>query len=87
MTHIKISCGFEADIDEEALDDIEFLEALSKMESGNPTGLPQMVDLFFGKEEKKRFYGALKNEKGRATPAEVEKAVGEIFKELRSKKA
>ena len=38
MTHVTLSCGFEADIDETAVQDMEFLDALTEMQDGDPIG-------------------------------------------------
>ena len=42
MTHVKLSCGFEADIDENAADDMEFLDALELMDLHKITTLAVM---------------------------------------------
>ena len=41
MTHVELSCGFEADIDESAADDMEFLDALTAMQKGDLTGMSE----------------------------------------------
>ena len=35
MTQIKLSCGFEAEINEEAINDVEMLEELNALQDEN----------------------------------------------------
>ena len=87
MTNIKTSCGFEAEIDEEAISDITFLEDLELLEEGNPVGIIKMVRHIMTEEDKNRLYSLLKNEKGRVPTELVEQQVSEILEQLGSKKA
>ena len=86
MTHVNLSCGFEADIDEEAVQDIEFLDALTDMQEGDPTGLSRMCNLLMSKADRKRLYDAVRNEEGRATVEAVGAQLTELLQQLQSKK-
>lgn len=66
--------GFEFEIDEEALDDMEYLEALAEAEDDS-TRFPRVIEMTLGKEGKKRLYDHVRNEKGRASAT---KAIAEF---------
>lgn len=86
MSHVILPCGFEGDIDENAINDMEFLDALTELQEGDPTALSKMCSLLFTKAEKKRFYDACRNEDGRAEPEKVSEQVTELLKQLNNKK-
>ena len=86
MTQIKLSRGFEAEIDEAAVNDMEFLDALTQMQEGDPTGLSVICDMLLNKQDKKRLYDAVRDENGRATIEAVSAKIKEIFDQLGSKK-
>ena len=86
MTHVTLSCGFEADIDENAVQDMAFLDALTDMQDGDPTGLSRMCALLMSKADKKRLYDAARDENGRATVDEVGKQLTELLEQLQTKK-
>lgn len=85
MTHIKTSCGFEADIDEELLDDYEFLEVMREAEK-SPLAFADIVVYLLGKDGKEALKACLREAYGRARPEAVRDAVLEILAELKSKK-
>lgn len=86
MTHVSLSCGFEADIDETAVNDMEFLDALSDMQHGDPTGLSVMCNILMNKNDKKRLYDAVRDENGRATVDKVGEQLTELLGQLKDKK-
>lgn len=87
MTQVKLSCGFEGEVNEDAVNDIEFLEAIALMsEQDNPLGLVKLCNLMMSKEDKKRLYDACRDENGRATTEKVGKQITELLEQLQSKK-
>lgn len=88
MTQIKLSCGFEAEINEEAINDVEMLEELNALQDENdPTAFIRIAKLFgLQKEDRKLLYAALKGENGRTPVESFVQAVTEIFTQLNSKK-
>lgn len=86
MSHVILPCGFEGDIDENAVNDMEFLDALTELQEGDPTALSKMCSLLFTRDEKKRFYDACRNESGRAEPERVSEQLTELLKQLTNKK-
>ena len=86
MTHVQLSCGFEADIDENAADDMEFLDALTAMQKGDLTGMSEMCSILLKPEEKKRLYDMLRNESGRVPVKIMGEQITELMGQLGSKK-
>ena len=89
MTKVTLSCGFEAEIDEQAVNDMRFLDLLSEYEKGDKEkifSLKEMSDLLLQPEEKAKLYEALKNEKGRIPIDAFGEAMTELVNQLGSKK-
>ena len=86
MTLIKLSCGFEAEIDETAVDDFAFLEAVDKIQDGDITAFARIARMLLQPEDKTRLMEALKDEKGRVPVAEAVKQITEMLDQLNSKK-
>ena len=86
MSYVKLPCGFEGEIDEGAVNDMEFLDALTDLLEGDPTALSKMCSLLLSKSDKKRFYDACRNENGLAEPERVSEEITELLKQLGDKK-
>ena len=87
MTKIKLSCGFEADIDEEAINDVDMLEELNNLREEDATAFIRILKLFgLEKDERNELYQNLKNENGRAPVDKLVEQIQEIFGQLNSKK-
>jgi len=89
MTKIKLSCGFEAEVDEQSINDMRFLDLMADYDSGAREkifALKEMSDLILPKEEKERLYSALKDEKGRVPIDAFTAAMEELVGQLGSKK-
>lgn len=87
MTRIKLSCGFEADIDEEAINDVDMLEELNNLREEDATAFIRILKLFgLEKDERNELYQNLKNENGRAPVDKLVEQIQEIFGQLNSKK-
>lgn len=76
----KTSSGFEFNLDEEALDDMEVLEWLIEMDNGDVAHLKDMLVRLLGDEQKKALYNHCRKN-GRVSAKAVLREVGEIFKE------
>lgn len=74
----KISTGFEFEIDEVKLDDMEFFDALAETDE-NPLMFSRVCTMMLGAEQKKRLYKHLKTEDGRVPVQSVISAITEIF--------
>lgn len=86
MTLVKTSIGYEAEVDENALDDMQFLEALGELEDGKSYALAKIAALLLGPVEKKKLYGMLKNENGRVPFKAASEQLTEIMQQLKPAK-
>ncbi len=85
MTSIKTSSGFCCEVEESAMNDMELLEDLAAIDSGDITVLPAALARIIGRENKQRLYDHLR-ENGRVAIDRVSEELGEIMKQLGSKK-
>ena len=75
----KLENGFEYEIDDAVLDDMEMVDALSEAQSTNPLALSTVVEKLLGSEQKKALYDSVRNKDGRAPIEDVTQAVVDIF--------
>lgn len=76
--------GFAFAIDEDALDDAEFLEILVAITKGDRTALPDFVLGFFGAEQKQRLYDFCRDESGRVRLSRVELEIKGVFEAIQN---
>lgn len=69
--------GFDFQIEESALDDMELLELIAAAEE-NPLEIPKVVEKLLGAEQKKALYDSLRTERGNVPIADVFDAVTSI---------
>lgn len=89
MTHVKLSCGFEADIDEQVINDMEFLDLVADFDAGDEKkifAMQKMSIVLLGQDGKKRLYDALRNEEGRVPVDAYGETMAELIGQLGSKK-
>lgn len=78
MKEIVLKNGFEIKLPDDALDNMEFVEALE--EEDEAFMLSKLCKVILGKEKKKELYDYLRTEDGRVPIKEVSEAVEEIIK-------
>lgn len=78
MNKGKLKCGFEYEIDEEVLDNMELLDAIADADE-NPINMSKVVRMLLGDEQRKKLYDWLRTEKGNVPIVAVSNAVVEIF--------
>lgn len=85
LTHIQTSSGFDIDIDESALDDMEVLELVYSLQDGNMKSYIDLVDKIMSHEDKRRLYNHVRID-GRVPIEEFSEELKEIMKGLKDKK-
>ena len=75
----KTSTGFEFDIEDERLDDMELVDIMAEIDE-NPLLMAKLCKMLLGDEQKKRLYDHLRNEEGRVPIEATTNAIQEIFK-------
>lgn len=82
----KTKSGFEFEIDEEILDDYDFLELLCKIDEGEITLVIKMVDHLLGAEQKEKLKEHVRTETGRVSAKRLLEEMMEIFNETKEGK-
>ena len=81
------SSGFDFEISEEALDDMELLDALVELENGSLEEVSVIGARMLGKEQRRAFYDHLRDpETGRVAVAAATVGILEILKTVREGK-
>lgn len=86
MTKVKTSSGFEIELSEDTMNNMELLDALADLSAGDGIQLCRIIPMVLGKEGKKRLYDHLRLPDGRVPADAVDREIGEIFKALQSGK-
>lgn len=79
---ITTKSGFTCDIDPDALNDSELLDAIAELQSGNKLAFPAVSLKVLGKETRTKLYDHLRNEAGRVPIEDVDREVTEIMQAL-----
>lgn len=74
----KTSTGFEFDIEDERLDDMELVDIMAEIDE-NPLLMTKLCKMLLGEEQKKRLYDHLRSEDGRVPIEATTNAIQEIF--------
>ena len=86
-TEITTASGFCCRVDEDALDDIELLETLSKLDQGDVTVLPSTVEGLLGPDGRAALYDHVRTSSGRVPITKVVEELGDIMQGLKGAKA
>ena len=73
----KTTTGFEFDIEDERLDDMELVDIMAEIDE-NPLLMPKLCKMLLGEEQKKRLYDHLRSEDGRVPIEATTNAIQEI---------
>lgn len=87
MKKIKLECGFEGEVFENVMDNMELVEDCAELqETGNPVLLSRVLTTMIGPEQRKKLYDHLRTEDGRVPVAAVSNAFAELVKVFKSGK-
>ena len=73
------SSGFAYELPENAIDNMELVDALAETTDGNPVAVSRVCRLFLGDILRKRLYDHLRTEDGRVPIEALSNELGEIF--------
>lgn len=73
-----LKSGFEYQIEESTLDNMELLDAIAEVEE-NPMGISKVVKMLLGEDQRRKLYDHLRTDRGNVPVAAVSDAVAEIF--------
>ena len=75
--------GFSWSIEEDALDDMELLDALAEIDAGKLDAVSAACLHLLGKEQRARLYDHRRDERGRVRISDVSAELGEIIRGMR----
>lgn len=78
----KLENGFEYEVDDAVLDDMEMVDALSEAQSTNPLALSTVINKLLGNEQKKALYDAVRREDGTVPIEDITQSVVTIFQSI-----
>jgi len=81
----KTNSGFEFSLNENALDNMELVDALAELQEDDPIAISRVVRMLLGTAQRKRLYDHLRAEDGRVPLEAISTAVSEIFGALDQK--
>lgn len=84
VKHIKTKTGFEADIDESCVDDMELFEAVTDLQAGNVLVIPTVIRKICG-DSKQALYDHCRLESGRVPIQAISDEIADIFNALNAK--
>lgn len=76
------SSGFDFEIDQENMDNMELLEELAKFSDSNPLPLPKICEYLLGSDQKQAFYEHLRKVDGRVSMRRANAELEEMFKSV-----
>lgn len=78
----KIESGFEFEIDPEALDDMEMVDALAEAQEGDALKISIVIKKLLGEDQRKKLYDHLRTDDGRVSVEACMDAIFEIIESL-----
>lgn len=78
MKKIKLTNGFEVEISENAMENMELVDTLAEITDENPLAVSKVCSMVLG-DNKKALYEHLRTEDGRVPISEISKSIKEIF--------
>ena len=84
IKHIKTATGFEADIEDSVIDDMELFDSIAELQAGDIMAVPSVINKLVG-EQKKALYDHVRLENGRVPTQAVVSEITEILTELNGK--
>ena len=86
VIHVKTASGFECDVNDNVMDDIEVLDYLSAIDSGEVMKYPKLLSKLFAPEVKSALYDHVRTEDGRVPYDAFAAEITEIFNSLKGGK-
>ena len=83
---VTTNSGFACEVDESALDDMECVELVGRIDKGDTLAAPLFLAQLIGEEQKKTLYDHVRNEKGRVPIGAVMDELWDILDGVGGKK-
>lgn len=82
MKLIKTTSGFEAEVNENAADDLAFLDLICAIDDGDPHAMRGLISALLSEEDGKRLIEHVRTEDGRAPVSALNAEISDIIKEI-----
>ncbi len=82
MVKGETKTGFAFEVDENAINDMEIIDAFVTIQDGDPMPYTIIVRKLFGAEERKALYDHVRDEKGRVPIEKVALEINDIFEQI-----
>lgn len=79
MTNIITETGFQCELDERRMDDMELFDAVVALQDGDATQIPRILSKLLPVQEKKRLYDHCRLPDGRVPVEKVTAELNSIF--------
>ena len=79
MIKVKTKSGFEAEIDENVINNMELVDALEDVSDSNPLAISKVCKLILGEKTRKKLYDHIRNKDGRVPIEDISKEIMDIF--------
>lgn len=80
----KTESGFAFQIDEEARDDMELLDAIVKLDAGEKQYMSEVVERLLGSEQRDKLYDYCRGKSGRVLASKVFTEITAIFDAIKN---
>ena len=86
IVHVKTRTGFECDIDDIVLDDMEVLDYIAAIDNQDLMKYPPLLSKLFTPEAKKALYDHVRTEDGRVPYAAFDAEITDVFNAVKGGK-
>lgn len=86
MVHVKTASGFECDVNEQVLDDVEVLDYLVAIDEGDTRKYPRLMAKIFTPETKQALYDHVRTEDGRVPYSAFGAEITDVFNAIKGGK-
>lgn len=84
--HVKTESGFECDVNDQVVNDMELLELLIEIEGGNTRMYPRVLAKTLSQEDKKALYDHVRTEDGRVPYDAIAVEINDIYSAIQGGK-
>lgn len=85
MKQIETKSGFSCDVNENAADDMEFLDLICELDDGNVRAYRKVIDKLLSAEDKDRLYAHVRTDDGRVPVSAINAELTDIIAGLGKK--
>lgn len=85
MKQIETSSGFSVQVNENAADDLEFLDIICEIDDGNVRAYRKLMNKLLTEQDQKRMFDHIRTEDGRVPISSIDRELTEIVSAIGKK--